>query len=117
MDNEKAPASVRNGGAMGLAWKQRAAQPITLSALHLGGVSVLNLPGEAMIAFQLYAQQAAPARFVAVAAYGDCGMGYICQRSAFAEGGYEPTATSVVPETEDALKTAIDALLAGAVAK
>ncbi len=114
MANDKAADSVRNGGAMGLAWRQHAAQPITLSALHLGDVSVLNLPGEAMIAFQLYAQQTAADRFVAVAAYGDCAMGYICLRSAYAEGGYEPTATSVMPDSEDALKAAINALLAGA---
>ncbi len=114
MASEQAAASTRNGGAMGLAWRQRAATPITLSALHLGSLSVLNLPGEAMIAFQLYAQQAAPTRFVAVAAYGDCAMGYICLRSAYTEGGYEPTATSVSPDSEDALKAAINALLAGA---
>ncbi len=114
MASEQAAASARNGGAMGLAWRQRAAQPITLSALHLGNISVVNLPGEPMIAFQLYAQQAAPARFVAVAGYGDCAMGYICLRSAYTEGGYEPTATSVVPESEDALKAAINTLLAGA---
>jgi hypothetical protein len=41
-------------------------------------------------------------------------MGYICLKSAFAEGGYEPTATNVVPESEDALKAAISALLAAA---
>ncbi len=113
MNDVKRPDSVRNGGAMSLAWRQRAAQPVMLSALHIGNASVLNLPGEAMIAFQLYAQMTAPMRFVAVAAYGDCGMGYICLRTAFAEGGYEPTATSVVPESEDALKSAINALLAG----
>ncbi len=114
MANEKAAASTRNDAAMALAWRKRAAQPVTLSALHIGNVSVLNLPGEAMIAFQLYAQQAASSRFVAVAAYGDCAMGYICLASAFAEGGYEPTATGAVPESEAALKAAINALLPGA---
>jgi hypothetical protein len=114
MENEQGSVLARNGAAMGLAWHERAGEPVVLSALHLGGVSVLNIPGEAMIAFQLFAQQAAAARFVAVAAYGDCAMGYICLKSAFAEGGYEPTATNVVPESEDALKAAISALLAAA---
>jgi hypothetical protein len=114
MTNEKGVASVRNTGAMDLAWRQRAAQPIVLSAMHLNGVSVLHLPGECMIAFQLYAQQAAPSRFVAVAAYGDCGTGYICTRASYAEGGYEPTATNVDTDSEDTLKAAINALLAGA---
>jgi hypothetical protein len=99
---------------MSLAFRQRMNTPVTLSALHIGNISVLNLPGEAMIAFQLDAQKAAPDRFVAMAAYGDCGMGYICLKSAFAEGGYEPTATSLVPESEDAFRAAIGTLLAGA---
>lgn len=112
MADEKAAASVRHTGAWVLAWKQRPDKHVFLCALHIGEVSILHLPGEPVIAYQLHAQQAAPGRFVAVAGYGDCCTGYICTKNMFAEGGYEPTATRVVPETEDTLRAAINEMLA-----
>ncbi len=65
-----------------------------------------------MLAFQRFAQDAAPARFVAVAGYCDCGPGYICTDAAFPEGGYEPTAANVGLGSEALLKKAIRELLA-----
>jgi hypothetical protein len=79
--------------------------------LAIGNVYLLHLPGEPMVAFQQYAQQQRPGAFVAVAGYGDCGPGYLCTERAFREGGYEPTASAVVPESEAAIKKAISALL------
>jgi hypothetical protein len=111
MADEKKGVNGRLGDASTLAFRQHAGKPIQLSALRMGHVRILHLPGEAMIAFQLYAQQQRPHDFVAVAAYGDCGCGYICLEKSFPEGGYEPTASNVVPETEAALKGAIGRLL------
>jgi len=48
---------------------------------------------------------------VAVAAYGDLATGYICHKAAFEEGGYEPSASHVAPESEDRLKEAIRAVM------
>jgi hypothetical protein len=98
-------------GAMRVAFAERIDQPIELSALSVGPVRVLHLPGESMVEFQLYAQQLLPGQFVAVAAYGDCGPAYICTEQAFEEGGYEPTDSLVAPRSEQVLKRAIRELL------
>jgi len=89
-----------------------AGKSLQLSCLEMGNVAMLHLPGECLVDFQLFAQDAAPDRFVAVAAYGDLGPGYICTKKAFAEGGYEPSASRAGPESEPALKEAIRRLLA-----
>ena len=98
-------------GALRVAFLQRAKVPFELSALEIGPATILHLPGEVMVEFQLYAQQLAPQRFVAVAAYGDCSPGYICTEKAFTEGGYEPTDSVVAPQSEALLKAAIRQLL------
>jgi len=85
--------------------------PIELSSLEMGRTCVLHLPGEPMVAFQLFAQEQLPGHFVAVAGYGDASPGYICTEKAHAEGGYEPTATRVAPQSEALLKSAIRQLL------
>jgi hypothetical protein len=98
-------------GAMPLAFADRHERPIPLCSLQLGELFILHLPGECMIEYQLYAQSLRPDAPVVVAAYGDCGAGYICTEAAFAEGGYEPSASRVAPESEPLLKTAIRELL------
>jgi hypothetical protein len=98
-------------GAMRLAFFERASRPIQVSSLQIGKVHILHLPGEPMLDFQLYAQQAAARDFVAVAGYGDCGCAYICTDAAMAEGGYEPSASNVGRGSEALLKAAIRALL------
>lgn len=112
MGNPNAAPSTRiYRGAMPLAFLQRSKRPIELSSLAIGRVRIVNLPGESMLEFQRYAQQLLPDAFVAVAAYGDCCCGYVCTEEAFREGGYEPTDSFVVPESEKPLKAAIRALL------
>ena len=96
---------------MRVAFAQRSKRPIELSALAIGPVRIVHLPGEAMIDFQLFAQSLLPQQFVAVAAYGDCGPAYICTERAFTEGGYEPTDSLVAPRSESVLKAAIRELL------
>lgn len=113
MNNAAALPSVRLTAAGELIYKKMSANPIMLSSLRIGDVCIIHLPGEPAIEFQLYAQQAAPKSFVAVAGYGDCAMGYICMERFFAEGGYEATATNAAPESEAAVKAGIDKLLNG----
>ncbi len=98
-------------GAMPLAFLARNRRPIELSSLALGRVRIVHLPGEPMLEFQRYAQQQCRNEFVAVAGYGDCCCGYICTEAAFDEGGYEPTDSLVVPESEKLVKAAIRQLL------
>ena len=98
-------------GALCVAFHRRNDRPIELTSLEIGKIHIVHLPGEPMIEFQRYAQQRKPDAFVAVAGYGDCGPGYVCTEAAFGEGGYEPTASLVKPESEGLLKKAIAALL------
>jgi hypothetical protein len=98
-------------GAMRLAFFERSARPVEISSLQLGNLHILHLPGEPMLDYQLFAQQAKPRDFVAVAGYGDCGPAYICTDKAIAEGGYEPSATNVGKGSEAILKQGIQTLL------
>ncbi|MGC8737018.1 MAG: hypothetical protein ACP5UA_00055 [Candidatus Hydrogenedens sp.] len=102
---------VRIDSAMELAWKNRSSQPIPIACLHFGNVSILSLPGEPMVDFQLYAQQCAEKHHVLVAGYGDCGPSYICTEKSFKEGGYEPYASHVIPLSEKTLKSAIERVI------
>ena len=112
LDNPKQSDGLRvYDGAMRLAFVERIDRPIQVSSLQIGKVHILHLPGEPMVEFQLFAQEARPGDFVAVAGYGDCGCAYICTDRAIAEGGYEPTASNVGKGSEAALKKAILALL------
>lgn len=94
-----------------LAFQQRKDTPIEVCSLQMGRIRILHLPGEPMIAFQLYAQQRRPDDFVAVAGYGEGCTNYLCTDQAYEEGGYEPGAAAVGPGTEALLKAAIDRML------
>ncbi len=98
-------------GAMQLAFLARLETPLELSSLQLGNAYLVHLPGESMVEFQLHAQRQRPDGWVAVAAYGDGGPGYICTAEAYGEGGYEPSASLVSPESEAIMKKAIRELL------
>ncbi len=103
--------------AVTLAWleRQRSGRPVVLTSLAIGNVRILNLPGEPFIDYQFAAQEAAvlaaPNAFVLVGGYTDGGPGYICTKDAFAEGGYEPTASNVEPESEQLMRLAIRELM------
>ncbi len=98
-------------GAVRAVFQRRSGQPIELSSLQMGNLHIVNLPGEPLVDFQLFAQGVKPGDFVAVAGYGDCGTGYICSAVAYQEGGYEPTDANVKPESEAIVKKAIEKLL------
>jgi hypothetical protein len=100
-------------GAMRLAFVERAERPVEVSALQLGGVWIVNLPGEPMLSFQRFTQGLRAKNFVAVAGYADCGPSYICTEQAIGEGGYEPASSNVGRGSEQALREAIQRLLAG----
>jgi hypothetical protein len=99
--------------AVALAWYNRVkVRPLVdISCYRLGPATILHLPGEAFVEYQLYAQSIHPNEFLATAAYGELGTGYICMDKSAAEGGYEPTASFVGPPTEERLKAAIKDVL------
>lgn len=97
-----------------LAWirRMKSGHQIPLTCLRLGPVSILHMPGELCIEYQLAAQKMAPDQFVLMAAYGDDGMGYICTEIAYSQGGYETSFVSrVAPEVESVLLEATRQLL------
>ena len=106
----------RNRPSYALAWAQRAraGRPITISALHVNQTSLLHLPAECFIEYQLRAQASAPERFVACAAYGDGGPWYIPTREAFPQGGYAVGVAWGGPGMDEAMSRGIGALLSGA---
>jgi hypothetical protein len=111
--NEKeAPVARLYHGAIRAAFLAGEPKTIMLSALELDGVRIVHLPGEPMVCFQTYAQESRPGEFTAVAGYGEGGPCYLCPEKAFAEGGYEPSASLVKPDSETRIKKAIAALLA-----
>ena len=108
------PYHQRTKAVLALAWYERlkVRPTVDLSCYQIGPVSVLHLPGEAFVEYQLYAQSLRPEAFIATAAYGELGTGYICTDKAFTEGGYEPTQSFVGPPSEADLKAAIHGLIA-----
>ena len=70
------------------------------------------MPGELFVEYQLAAKAERPDLFVAMAAYGDYGPGYICTDKAYDEGGYEAgEASGVSAGSEKIIISAIKKLL------
>lgn len=116
LDDETASKVDRGIAATNLAWLRRCGNGgrLAVTCLNLGPSSIVHLPGEAVVEYQLFAQQLKPSRFVAVASYGDYGTGYICLEEHYRQGGYEASerASRVAPQTEPILKNAIRLVLA-----
>lgn len=103
------------GGAAKLAWLRRcqAGHKIDVTCLRVGKAQLLHLPGELFVEYQLAAKAQRPDGFVAMAAYGDYGPGYIGTEEAYTTGGYEtqPNSSHVAPAVEGVLMGAIQRLL------
>lgn len=92
--------------------RMRTGHRIPVNCLRLGSAHVLHLPGELFVEYQLAAQQMRPDDFVALAAYGDYGPGYIGTEIAYGQGGYETGMVSrVAPQVEKVLMEAMKTLL------
>lgn len=92
--------------------RMKAGHKISLTCLKLGADSILHMPGELFIEYQLAAQNMRPNSFVAMAAYGDYGPGYIGTAIAYTQGGYETGRVSRVdPAVERVLLNGIQQLL------
>ena len=103
------------GAASQLVWLQRceAGHRMELSCLRLGQARVLHLPGELFVEYQLAAKQMRRDLFIAMAAYGDYGPGYIGTALAYEQGGYEtgPRASNLAPGVEAVLLDGLRELL------
>lgn len=96
-----------------LAWLERTRQgkKLEVSCLSVGNARILHLPGELFVEYQLAAKAMLPGSFVTMAAYTDCGPGYIGTAIAYDQGGYEITVSNVGPDSERILMQAIRKLL------
>lgn len=115
LDDETQPATARVGAASDLVWVRRnlAGDKIDIGCLTLADTRVLHMPGELFVEYQLAAQQLRPDLFVAMAAYGEYGSGYIGTAIGYTQGGYEtsPRASNTAPEVEHVLVSAMRELL------
>ncbi len=103
----------RNRPSFILGWLHRHHKglPIVLSGLHVNDVTILHLPAECYIEYQLRAQASASDRFVACAAYGDGGPWYIPTRESYLQGGYSVGVAWCDPEVDSVLSAGMRALL------
>jgi len=114
LQDESQTTRLRLRAARDLAFTRRINQgrQISLTRLRLGDASVLHMPGELFVEYQLAAQAMRPDHFVAMAAYGDYGPGYIGTQVAYSQGGYETGIVSrVAPSVEQVLMTGMEQLL------
>ena len=74
-------------------------------------MTLLHLPAETFVEYQLDAQKHPARDDAGGAAYGDGGPWYIPLKRSFTEGGYEPTVAFGSRETEPTYRQAIADLL------
>ena len=113
LENKKNLPANRIRPAMRLAWMDRvkAKTPIILSALHINKTSMIHLPAESFLEYQLRAQKLQPGRFVATAAYGDGGPWYIPVKEAYPQGGYEVSVANCADDVDAQMTEGIQKLL------
>jgi hypothetical protein len=115
MEDPQQPTRPRLAAAHDLNWVTQCAagRKIPLYRLSLGNARLVFMPGELFVEYELAAQAMQPDKFVAMAAYGDYGPGYIGTKIAYFQGGYEAgPASRTAPEVEDVLMPALRKLLA-----
>lgn len=112
--NPDRPLADRLLSAFQLSWRQRftGGQPLLLSRLRLNDISVLHLPGEMFIEYQLRARALRPNHPVAVAAYGDDGLWYVPTKDEYPAGGYEVSVAFSRDEVDELMMASIQRLLA-----
>jgi hypothetical protein len=102
-----------SAGKLAFTLRAQHGEALELSCLKLGSVYVLHMPGELFVEYQLAAQTMRPDATVCMAAYGDCGAGYIGTEIAYSQGGYEtqPSSSNTAPQVERVLMDGMQALL------
>jgi hypothetical protein len=115
IDDADAKPGDRFSLAQDLIWLKRCQRgdKVDIGCLALANARILFMPGELFVEYQLWAQETRPDLFVAMAAYGEYGPGYIGTKISYSQGGYETgaTASHTAPKVEDVLMAAIRKLL------
>jgi hypothetical protein len=113
LTNPKNVPANRIRPAMRVTWIKRieARVPIVLSALHVDDVTLMHLPSECFVEYQLRAQSFAPSRFMATAAYGDGGPWYIPIKEEYPNGGYEVSVANSADSVDAMITAGMKALI------
>ncbi len=111
-ESQKPPDRIRAARDLTFLRRTRGGHQIPLSCLQIGPARVLHMPGELFVEYQIAAQQMRSDDFIAMAAYGDYGTGYIGTEIAYGQGGYETGIVSrVAPQVEKVLMEGMRKLL------
>ena len=97
-EEPKADRKSRVRAATRVAFAQRCDRPIELTSLQIGDVYILNLCGECMVEFQLYAQKQRPTISWPWRPTATWARGTSAPRESFPEGGYEPRSSRSQPK-------------------
>ncbi|MDD4180133.1 MAG: hypothetical protein PHE87_00725, partial [Victivallaceae bacterium] len=105
--------SMRETRRLAYLLRRKSGKGIDLSCIRIGPVSILHMPGELFVEYQLAAQAMLPGKMVCMAAYGNYGPSYIGTAETYSQGGYEASADvgCPVPEVETVLMGAMKELL------
>ena len=106
----KRPANERLAAMSKYVRAQALEEGTTLAVLKLGQAYSVHIPGESFVQYQLGAQAIRPNNFVAMAAYAE-GLGYIGNRDAYGEGGYEITISATTLSAEKVIMDGVRKLL------
>ncbi|MFN7936619.1 MAG: hypothetical protein U0R19_25075 [Bryobacteraceae bacterium] len=111
----KEPRRRRFDAALGLSWRRRLQQnrPIDVPCLDFGTASILLLPAETFVQYQLWAQQVRPDSFVVTLGFSECAPGYIPTKSNVDEGYDDHYSWVDLPSAEASLRSAIRQALNG----
>ncbi len=103
----------RNRPSYMVSWIRRLERkiPIVLSSLQVNDISLLHLPAEPFVQYQLRAQKIGQSRFVATAGYGDGGPWYLPIKEEYPSGGYEVSVAFCEPEVDDIMTRGMRTLL------
>ena len=116
LSNPETPLKTRIRAARDAVYLRRLKEGrmIDIGCLGLGEAKTLFFPGELFVEYQLAAKAMRPGEFVAVAAYGDGGPGYIGTDVSYGQGGYEVGRVSrTAPGVEELLFQVMRELLTG----
>lgn len=109
LEDAKAPRRNRLDAALGLSWYRRLErkQAIDVPAIHFGPASIVLVPAEAFVQYQLWAQENRPNAQVMTVGFGECAPGYIPTNSAVSEGYDDHYSWVDFAQCERAFRTAL----------
>jgi len=94
---------IHNGGISEL--------PVEISAIAIGDVAFVGLPGEIFVELGMSIKQGSPFAHTFVSELCNAAIGYVPTKVAYSEGGYEATSNRLEPGTGELLvETALDLL-------